>query len=168
VTGCTCRAAASSIRKIALLFSDLSEADRGSTLIIPGSHLSDSLARPDDPENFEHPEGTIQVTGNPGDALVFDRRMWHSRSRNFSDVTRKIMFLGSTHRWIRPLAPMPLDKAADFWDDLTPVQQQLLGAVPDLPHFWGIHPDGGINDDIPLRAPLEERGLLDPSVPWLH
>ena len=154
--------------KTAFVFSDLSETDRGSTLIIPGSHLDNTLPRPDDPEDFEHPEGTIQVTGNPGDALVFDRRMWHSRSRNFSDITRKIFFLGYTYRWIRPLDPMPLEYAEPFWDELTDVQKQLLGDGPNLPDYWGIHEAGGINDAIPLRAELKERGLLDRSVPWLR
>lgn len=154
--------------KVALVFSDLSEADRGSTLIIPGSHLSDTLARPDDPEDFEHPEGAIQVTANPGDALVFDRRMWHSRSRNVSDITRKIFFLGYTYRWIRPLDPMPLDRDSQWWSELTDVQKQLVGDGPNLPDYWGIHPKGGINDDIPLRAELEQRGLLDRSIPWLR
>ena len=50
---------------------------------------------------------------------------------------------------------------------LTPLQQQLLGYGPDHASFWGIK-QGWIDDEIPLRAELKERGLLDRDVPFLR
>ena len=60
--------------------------------VIPGSHTSDkapqgvvgSAAAGDD----EVP-GSIALEVPAGTAVLFDRRVWHSASRNFSDLTRK-------------------------------------------------------------------------------
>ena len=74
------------------------------------------------------PEGTVEITANPGDAFIFDRRQWHSRSTNLSTVTRKMLFIGYTYRWIRPLDDMPLDKDVDL-DQLADVTHGFVGAV---------------------------------------
>jgi len=152
--------------KVALVLSDMSVEGRGGTMFIPGSHLNNSLARQD--PGGPQPEGAVQLTAEAGDAFLFDRRMWHDRSDNRSEITRKIFFMGFTHRWIRQLDPMPVDKNSDYWKSLTSVQKQLIGDGPNEADFWGIHEAGGINDKIPLRAKLIEHDLLDRSIPWLR
>src|SRR5207249_1451012 len=88
--------------KVAYVLSDLSEPGRGATRIIPGSHRRNHLARPEHPElGFEDPAGAVEVTAAPGDAFIFDRRLWHAPSTNLSLVTRKMLFVGYTYRWIR-------------------------------------------------------------------
>jgi ectoine hydroxylase-related dioxygenase (phytanoyl-CoA dioxygenase family) len=57
---------------------------------MPGSHLTNRIDGPprrDIP--WPDPEGAIEVTAGPGDAVFFDRRIWHTRSRNHSPHTRK-------------------------------------------------------------------------------
>jgi len=49
--------------------------------------------------DWPDPEGAVEVTGGPGDAVLFDRRIWHARSRNYSGYTRKAVFFGCTYRW---------------------------------------------------------------------
>jgi ectoine hydroxylase-related dioxygenase (phytanoyl-CoA dioxygenase family) len=156
--------------KICYVLSDLSEPGRGSTRIIPGSHLDNTLAgRPERPgPGFAEPEGAIEILANPGDAFIFDRRLWHSRSVNPSGVTRKLVFIGYTYRWIRPLDEVAYDQAGRFWRDLSPVQRQLLGGGGDNANFWGIRPDGWIDDAIPLRDELKWSGMLDRAVPYLR
>jgi Phytanoyl-CoA dioxygenase (PhyH) len=155
--------------KIAYVISDLSETGRGATKVIPGSHLWNSLARPADTSvHNPDPEGSIEITANAGDAFIFDRRLWHSRSTNLSTVTRKMLFIGYTYRWIRPLDDMPIDKGSQWWANRTPVQKQLLGEATHTANYWGINWDGFIDEEIPLRKELRERGLLDRSVPWLR
>jgi ectoine hydroxylase-related dioxygenase (phytanoyl-CoA dioxygenase family) len=156
--------------KICYVLSDLSEPGRGSTRIIPGSHVDNTLAgRPTRPElGFDEPEGAIQVLANPGDAFIFDRRLWHSRSVNLSAVTRKLVFVGYTYRWIRPLDEVSYDQTGEFWEELSPVQRQLLGGGDDNANFWGIEQNGWIDDTIPLRSELMSRGLLDRNVPYLR
>lgn len=155
--------------KVAYVLSDLAETGRGGTKIIPGSHLWNSLARPADTSVYNpDPEGTVEITANPGDCFIFDRRLWHSRSPNYSDVTRKMLFIGYTYRWIRPLDDMPVDRASAWWADRTPVQRQLCGEGTHTANYWGINWDGYVDDEIPLRKELKSRGLLDRSIPWLR
>ncbi|GIM98124.1 phytanoyl-CoA dioxygenase family protein [Paractinoplanes toevensis] len=149
--------------KVAYVLSDLSRTGRGATKVVPGSHLRNTLERTDG-----DPRGTVEITANPGDAFVFDRRLWHSRSVNRSTVTRKMLFVGYTYRWIRPLDDMPVDKDGQWWANRTPVQKQLLGEATHTANHWGVNWDGYIDEKIPLRHELQTRGLLDRSIPWLR
>jgi len=151
--------------KVAYVLSDLSRTGRGATKVIPGSHLNNTLERTQDGTD---PRGTVEITANPGDCFIFDRRLWHSRSVNRSTVTRKMLFIGYTYRWIRPLDDMPLDLDGDWWRNRTPLQRQLLGEAPTTANRWGVNWDGYIDEKIPLRHELQSRGLLDRSVPWLR
>jgi hypothetical protein len=155
--------------KVAYVLSDLSETGRGATKIIPGSHLNNSLARPADMyADNPDPEGTVEITANPGDCFIFDRRLWHSRSTNSSTHTRKMLFVGYTYRWIRPLDDMPIDKSGAWWANRTPLQRQLCGEASSTANHWGVNWNGYIDEEIPLRKELKSRGLLDRSVPWLR
>jgi ectoine hydroxylase-related dioxygenase (phytanoyl-CoA dioxygenase family) len=151
--------------KVAYVLSDLSRTGRGATKVIPSSHLSNTLERT---EAGHDPRGTMEITANPGDAFVFDRRLWHSRSVNRSTVTRKMLFVGYTYRWIRPLDDMPIDRGSEWWHNRTPVQRQLLGEATHTANYWGVNWDGYIDEKIPLRHELSTRGLLDRSIPWLR
>jgi hypothetical protein len=150
--------------KIGYVLSDLSRTGRGATKVIPGSHLRNTLERTDG----EDPRGTVEITADPGDCFIFDRRLWHSRSVNRSTVTRKILFVGYTYRWIRPLDDMPIDRSGEWWRNRTPVQRQLLGEAPHTANHWGVDRGGYIDERIPLRRELQTRGLLDRKVPWLR
>ncbi|HEX6682916.1 MAG TPA: phytanoyl-CoA dioxygenase family protein, partial [Candidatus Limnocylindrales bacterium] len=58
--------------KIAYVISDLAETGRGATKVIPGSHLWNSLGRPADTSvQNPDPEGSVEITANPGDAFIF-------------------------------------------------------------------------------------------------
>jgi ectoine hydroxylase-related dioxygenase (phytanoyl-CoA dioxygenase family) len=151
--------------KVCFVLSDLSVPGRGATKIIPGSHRNNTLARTED---LRDPAGAMEIVAGPGDAFIFDRRMWHARSVNLSNVTRKLIFVGYTHRWIRPLDALPASTDLPWWNELSPVCQQLLGAGEDQSSFWGIRPDGWLDDQIPLRAELLERGLLDRTTCYLR
>jgi ectoine hydroxylase-related dioxygenase (phytanoyl-CoA dioxygenase family) len=107
---------------------------------------------------WPNPEGAIEVTANPGDAVFFDRRIWHARSNNYSQVTRKGVFFGYTYRWVHTRETMSEDLAS-----LTPVQRQLVGLQDgDGDHAWGHYPK-----DVPLYGLLKEHDLLDPKYPPL-
>ncbi|MFK3983215.1 phytanoyl-CoA dioxygenase family protein [Micromonospora sp. NPDC050397] len=155
--------------KVAYVLSDLAETGRGATKVIPGSHLRNSLPRPSD-LSVHHPDpaGAVEITANPGDAFVFDRRLWHSRSVNRSTITRKMLFVGYTYRWIRPLDDPRLDREGPWWTARTPVQRQLLGQSPHTANNWGVNWDGYVDDEIPLRRELKRRRQLDRTVPWLR
>jgi len=152
--------------KLAYWLSDVSEPGRGNLKVVPGSHLVNRIDGPPRRDiRWPDPEGAIEVTAGPGDAVFFDRRIWHARSRNYSQHTRKAVFFGYTYRWtaIRDgLAPI---RASDWSGRLTPVQQQLLGGAEDPggDHAWGHDPA-----TTPLYGWLNERGLLTPAHPPLQ
>ena len=93
-----------------------------------------------------------------GDVVLFDRRLYHGRADNYSDITRRCLFIGWTYRWIAPHEDRILTPEHPWWHELTPIQQQLLGAGKNSLSFWGI------GDTYPLREYLRERGLLDPKI----
>ncbi len=90
------------------------------------------------------PKGAIPVTVKPGTAVFFDRRLWHTASPNWSDVTRKVLFYGYGYRWIRTKDDMTVES---LWEQSDPVRKQLLG--------WGVNCNGHYSptdEDVPLRA----------------
>jgi ectoine hydroxylase-related dioxygenase (phytanoyl-CoA dioxygenase family) len=140
--------------------SDLSEPGRGNLTLVPGSHRQRWLPGPPDPTvPWPAPEGAIEITARPGDAVMFDRRLWHTRSDNHSGITRKVVFLGYSFRWVVCRDDLAGIEDEPWYADLSPVQQQLLSADDGTGnHRWGMSPD-----TVPLYTDLRERGLLDPD-----
>jgi hypothetical protein len=143
---------------VAYVLSDLSRPGRGAPLVLPGSQDGTVLTRPEPGPGGEypHPDGAVEITAAPGDALILDRRLWRSPSPNRSTVTRTMVLLSYTYRWIgvRDEAAM-----AAWPRETSPVRRQLLGQDEEGGGFFGI--TSSTPDDIPLRAELKKRGLLD-------
>ncbi|WUI00102.1 phytanoyl-CoA dioxygenase family protein [Spirillospora sp. NBC_00431] len=156
--------------KVAYVLSDLSEEGRGGTLILPGSHLDNTLERtkPRPDGHYPRPPGAMEISARPGDAFVFDRRLWHSRSANLSAITRKMVFLCYTYRWIRWRDDVAINRRGDWWQGLTPLRRQLLGDTDEAASPFGVSLKYGVDDAIPLRAELKTRGLLDRSHHYLR
>jgi len=151
--------------KVAYWFSDVSRPRRGNLMVIPGSHRRNSIegpARRDVPH--PPPADAVEVTADAGDAIVFDRRIWHARSDNHSAFVRRAVFLGYTYRWVHGRDDLDQVRASPWFAGLDDVRRQLLGGVGgDGDHQWGHDPD-----DVPLYRALREQGLLDRSVPVLR
>ena len=100
------------------------------------------------------PDGAIEVLANPGDAVLFENRLFHAVGPNLSTITRKTVFMGYSYRWLRPLdfVTQPPELIAKVKDD--PIRWQLLGA-------WATHMAFSLpkDEDVPLRAWCEEHGL---------
>lgn len=132
--------------KVAYFLSDASEAGRGNFWVVPGSHASDSLALPEG--GVGQPEGATPVLAKPGTAVLFDRRLWHTASPNWSRITRKVLFYGYGYRWIRTKDDMTVQS---LWPQSDPIRRQLLG--------WGVNSNGfysPTDEDVPLRGWLRE------------
>jgi phytanoyl-CoA dioxygenase PhyH len=150
--------------KVAYALSDLSRSGHGGTLFIPGSHLNNTLEKTAiGPDNQRlRPPGTVELAMNAGDAFIFDRRLWHSRSTNRSATVRKMVFVAYAYRWIRSRDDVDPAAIASFRRPLSPVRRQLLGEGPDAASFYGFASETGMwDDDIPLRAALKRHGHLD-------
>lgn len=151
--------------KLAYWLSDVSEPGRGNFKVVPGSHLANWIPGPprrDVP--WPDPEGAVEVTVSAGDAVLFDRRLWHARSDNYSAHTRKAMFFGYTYRWIAVRDENDGIWTTDWAARLSPVQRQLLGGLEDADgdHAWGHYPSA-----TPLHGWLKARDMLDPANPPL-
>jgi ectoine hydroxylase len=140
--------------------SDVSEPGRGNLTLVPGSHRQRWLPGPPHPTvPWPAPEGAIEITARPGDAIMFDRRLWHTRSDNHSPVTRKVVFLGYSFRWVVCRDDIAGIGDEPWYAELSPVRQQLLGADDGTGnHRWGMSPD-----TVPLYRELRAAGLLDPG-----
>ncbi len=132
--------------KVAFFLTDTTELGRANLYVIPGSHLLNKL--PVDAE--KKPKGGIAVRAKPGDAVFFDRRIWHASSPNTSEMTRKVLFYGYSYRWLRPRDNMTVDNVMGRID---PIRQQLLGAAPSGWHGYSSPKP----EDVPLRAWMQEK-----------
>jgi ectoine hydroxylase len=130
--------------KISYWLSDVSEPDHGAMEIVPGSHKLDHK-----PEACDSGEGIMPVCVKPGTAVLFDRRMWHRRGMNTSDVTRRVLFFGYSYRWLRGLDynNMPEELLAKC----DPIRRQLLGDGVDVKGWWQ-----PTEADVPLKGWLRD------------
>ena len=100
--------------KASYFLSDCSDAGIGNLRVLPGSHL-DAGATGD----------PVPILARPGDAILFDRRLLHGASPNWSDRTRKIATYGYGYRWIQRNDNVDLTPILDRTTD--PIRRQLLG-----------------------------------------
>ena len=136
--------------KVAFWLTDTREPDRGGIRIVPGSHKRD--IPPDRwPEDGNGSSGTagfedmMQVRVKAGTAVLFDRRLWHSRGMNTSDTTRKVLFLGYSYRWLRGLDYNLIP--GEILEKCGPIRRQLLGDGVDVKGWWQ-----PTDADVPLKG----------------
>ena len=146
--------------KAAYWLSDVSEPGRGNMKLVPGSHAANRIDGPPSRDvEWPDPPGTIEAVANAGDVILFDRRIWHARSDNRSDVVRRVVFFAYSYRWTVTRDVPPVDDGS-----FTPVQRQLLGLLPDVDgdHAWGHFPS-----KVPLHELLKRADLLSTLGPPL-
>lgn len=131
--------------KVGYFLSDVSAPGMGNLHVLPGSHLH---GRPQ-LDLFAQPDGAVAVTARAGDAILFDRRLWHAASTNKSAVTRIFLTYGYSYRWLRPKSRMEL---AALHDRVGPIRRQLLGAAPTGANGYYDPQEA----DVPLRAWIQE------------
>ena len=137
--------------KVSYWLSDVTHRDNGAMRLIPSSHKLDVLPPRSDPN--DDPEGAMDLLVKRGTAVLFDCRMWHSRGWNFSDATRKVLFMGYSYRWLRGLDYnlMP----PEILEKCDPIRRQLLGDGVDLKGWWQ-----PTDADVPLKTWISEhRGI---------
>ena len=80
---------------------------------------------------------------------MFDRRIWHRRGVNRSDITRKVLFFGYSYRWLRGLDYNVLPEK--ILDKCDPIRRQFLGDEIDIKGWWQ-----PATADVPLRTWIQE------------
>ncbi len=144
--------------KIGYFLTDVSEGGRGNFSVIPGSHLTDEVEYPAD--GVSNPSDAHEVRVPAGTAVIFDRRIWHAGGWNFSDITRKVLFVGYSFRWFHPRDQMTV---SHYMDRCDPIRRQLLGSKTG-----NLGLTSPREDDVPLREWMREHlgedAIVDRSV----
>lgn len=109
--------------KVGYFVTDLGADDMGNLMVVPGSHRR---GRPE-LDVVDTPPDAVSLRARAGDAIIFDRRLWHAASTNRSDRTRVFVTFGYAYRWLRPKSAMALDA---LYAQCDPIRRQLLGAMP--------------------------------------
>lgn len=132
--------------KIGYFLTDVSEGGRGNFSVVPGSHLVDEVEYPAD--GVSNPPEAHEVRVPAGTAVIFDRRIWHAGGWNFSDITRKVLFVGYSLRWFHPRDAMTV---SHYMDRCDPIQRQLLGSKTG-----NLGLTSPREEDVPLREWMRE------------
>ena len=140
--------------KVAYFLTDTTELGRSNFYVVPGSHVLNALEYPT--EDSLTPKGAMGMLVKAGSAVIFDQRLWHAGSQNFSNITRKVLFYGYSFRWLRTKSEMNLSHMMEACD---PIRQQLLGASSSASGYFQPH-----DEDIPLRTWLKEHVGEDAAV----
>ena len=136
--------------KAAFYLTDCRKPTSGATLICPGSNnLKDP---PPFAEGAPDPEGVVEPSLAPGDALLFENRTWHAGGLNRSGRTRKCLIYGYGFRWLAPDVPIESDVVAKLAED--EIAYQLAGGV-NTPA--GRYVPGAGNE--PLKNWCREQGI---------
>ncbi|MEE3257825.1 MAG: phytanoyl-CoA dioxygenase family protein [Candidatus Latescibacterota bacterium] len=133
--------------KVAFFLTDCMETNRGNFHAVPGSHRINRIELPKDEDR--DPEGAVPIRVAAGDAVFFDRRIWHAAGHNYSPEARKVLFYGYSYRWLRPRDDMTVEH---FMARCDPIRQQLLGASPSGWHGY----TSPREEDVPLREWIRE------------
>lgn len=116
--------------KCAFYLTDVSSEKSGMTLFSPGSHrLKSNLTIS---SGAIDPENVTLLTLQPGDAVFFENRTFHSGGINKSDFTRKCIMFQYGFRWLKPVDYS--QQPQSLIEKCNDIQKQLLGAKPDRNH----------------------------------
>jgi len=118
--------------KIGYFLTDLTQPGRGNLRVVPGSHLK--AERPVTLEGHVDPDGAIEVLTEPGDAVIFQQRLWHAVGPNMSPITRKNVYFGYCYRWVKPLDYVT--QSPELIAQASSIQKQLLGECKSEMTFW--------------------------------
>jgi len=116
--------------KVCFILSDMGQAGRGNTKVIPGSHLRPGF-HPGHGDPRHDPPGAVEILGAPGDAFVFTQNLWHAAAPNLSAVERRLVFIGYSAFWARPLDVLT-DPSA-LLAGASDVRHQLIGEIGTAP-----------------------------------
>ena len=98
-----------------------SDENNGCTVCVPGSHLFDCYVK--DIEKYNKFNFVLQ----PGDMMIYDGRLWHSASPNYSDRTRWKFFFGYCRWHIKQTYDYTKNIDTNILNNLTLNQKLILG-----------------------------------------
>jgi len=95
----------------------------GATGYLPGSQKELRYPTPED-NFFDH---CSQMTGDPGDVVLFYGVTWHCAMPNTSDHDRSAILIQYLPKWVKPMEDMPAALPQTFIDQASENIRQLIG-----------------------------------------
>lgn len=127
--------------KVGFCISGSSEPGGGELLMVPGSHRL--IGEPAVDSDTSWPIGVSKILLRPGDAVIFDWRVWHAVNPNLSNIVRRVLYFTFGYRW---LAAMDYDVMPKELLNRSPIHRQVLGGSTELGNYL---PSEG---EVPLKA----------------
>jgi len=114
-------------------------AENGCTIAVPGSHLFDRYASPDDMGK------AVKIESQAGDILVWDSRLWHGTSGNKSGKTRWAFISTFTRWWLKQNYQITETFPVDFYRRLSDAEKAVIGycSIPSRDEYDRIDIKGG-------------------------
>ncbi len=116
--------------KVQFFLTDLSLADRGNFMCVPGSHRKPFPS--ERPKLGTYPDGAIQILAEAGDAVIFPWALWHGVGPNKTDRIRKSVTFRYGQMWCRPYDYETLP--AHVLERMTPRRRRLFGDMGEAYH----------------------------------
>ncbi len=95
----------------------------GATAYVPGSQKELRYPTPED--NFY--DRCEQMTGNPGDGVIFFGAVWHCAMPNHADFDRSGILIEYLPKFVKPVEDMHTTLDDTFYSAMSPTMRQLLG-----------------------------------------
>jgi ectoine hydroxylase-related dioxygenase (phytanoyl-CoA dioxygenase family) len=144
--------------KVGYYLTDLTQHNSGAICVVRGSHRQLPWIERNG-RQIADPDRVVEVNVRPGTAMVWRTSLFHCVTPNLSRRTRKVLYYGYCHRWLRP---SDYDhQPAEALVDCSPLQRQLLGELGSgSTDYMGsdpvVHPVSRFwrpkDEDIPLKA----------------
>lgn len=94
--------------------------DNGCTIVVKKSHRSGKLSN-------NKSKKIISVTGEPGDLIIWDSRLWHGTRENKSNVSRWAIVTTISSWWVKQAMDMPKSLPNKILNKCSNLEKQLLG-----------------------------------------
>lgn len=127
-------------------------AETGATTIVPGSHVSGNY--PD--RSFQ---GAVPLTLNPGDAVIWDSRLWHGALGNPTERERWSLIATFRPWWAKQNFDPVRGFSSALFDKLSPQQKALAGflSLPAVDENEKVALKEGFDDLLPSIAAYRQR-----------
>jgi len=95
--------------------------ENGCTVVVPKSHASGEYATP------ESRDRAVAIVTEPGDALIYDSRIWHGSNGNTTQRSRWSLIATFVRWWVKQGFNITQTLPQEIYAKLTPSQRAVLG-----------------------------------------
>ena len=98
----------------------------GCTIVVKKSHRSGKFTN-------RKTKKIIPITGNPGDLIIWDSRLWHGTYENIDKISRWAVVVTLSSWWVKQAMDMPKSLPKKIYKKCNNLEKQLLGYCSEPP-----------------------------------